>query len=67
MRFTDTIDTIFALFAVVTAAILALYVVDAVQSYRAWPYEQACHQARLLPDRRPLSASVACLPSAEVP
>lgn len=67
MRFADTIDTIFAVFAGIIATVLALYVVDNVQAYRAWPYEQACHQARLLPDRRPLSASVACLPSAEVP
>ena len=67
MRFTDTLDTVFALFACITATILVLFVLDTVQSYRAWPYEQACHQARLIPDRRPLSASVACLPSAEIP
>ena len=67
MRFTDTIDTIFALFSVVIAAVVALYVVDAVQDYRAWPYEQACHQARLIPDRRPLAATVACLPTLVVP
>ena len=65
--FEYAVDAAVALCALSLATVAALFSYDAVQEYRAWPAMQACHQARLLPDRRPLSASVACLPSVEVP
>lgn len=63
----DVLDVVLGALGLGIGVAACVFVFDSVQAYRAWPYEQACHQGRLIPDRRPLSASVACLPSAEIP
>ena len=66
-RMSDYADGAFVVFIVVAITVCALVLADAVAGYRAWPYEQACHHAHLVPDRRPFSAPVACLPPTEIP
>ena len=65
--FEYAVDAAVALCALSLATVAALFSYDAVQEYRAWPAMQACHQARVIPDRRPLAATVACLPTLVVP
>lgn len=64
---TKVYDVLYSLFAVSIISVIGVVSLDFVQQYRAWPAEYACHAAHLVPTRRPLSATVACLPSVEIP